>query len=686
MNSSDPKTTQNTEQRTTRRLLAPIIPALCAATLACSGDSGGDSATSTSAATDQATATEATTDASGTDATTTAGTSQGGTATAASESDSATDTTTTGTDTNSSTSAATGSATDSDSDSATDSATDSDSDSDTGTTGVDPGVLSCSADLRDVIDEQGVVVETCAPDQGCAAGACVAACASAAASDANFGCEFIVPTPPAYPPAKPPCFAAFLANTWGHPAQVSLSRGGAALDISGAARLVTPGLAPKDWPTLPAEGIPTDGVAVIFLSSDPTSVMPETNVKLSCPVTPAVNASTVIPASGRSDAFVISATIPVTAYDIMPFGGAPSHFPSASLLFPTAVWGNNYVAIAPPIGTYNPPGPLWMQIVGLEDGTKVELRPTAELSSGPSLNGALADQLAVFEVNAGEVMQWQLPQAQKKDPSGTIVLSDKPVGLYTGNRFLRLQPTPAPGGESAHQQNSAVTALGSTYVAAPYETRRKDLAPEVIDYRMVGVVDGTTLTYNPPIPGAPAALAQGQIADFKTDLAFKVSSQDAKHPFALAQMMVTANLPGGTRPGATAMGYPPMLGDEEFVIVLPPAQFLGRYAFFTDPTYPTTNLVLTRARKANKFEPVTVDCLGELDGWKPVGDEGFYEYTTVDLVRAGVGVKGCENGLHLAESAGPFGLVVWGLDSYSSYAYPAGGNASALSDVVIIPQ
>ena len=36
------------------------------------------------------------------------------------------------------------------------------------------------------------------------------------------------------------------------------------------------------------------------------------------------------------------------------------------------------------------------------------------------------------------------------------------------------------------------------------------------------------------------------------------------------------------------------LGDEEFVIVLPPAQFLARYAFFTDPTYATTNLVFTR--------------------------------------------------------------------------------------------
>lgn len=476
----------------------------------------------------------------------------------------------------------------------------------------------------------------------------------------------------------------FLANTWGHPAKIAVSRAGVPLDISAAARLATPGLAPKDWPPVPAEGIPNDGVGVVFLSSDPNAIMPENKVPLTCPVTPAVNAATVIPASGRGAAFTISADIPVTAYDILPFGGARSHFPSATLLFPTSVWGTNYVAIAPPAGTHNPPGPMWLQIVGLEDGTKVEVRPTVDLLQGPGLNGALAGQLAAYELGAGEVLQWQLPQGNK-DGSGTLLLSDKPVALHTGNRFLRLQPMPAPGGEAAHQQNLAVSALGVEYVAAPYETRRKDLAPEDVDYRMVGVVDGTELIYDPPVPGAPAILSKGQVVDFATKEAFRVRSQDDEHPFALAQLMDTANLPGGSRPGATAPGFGTALGDEEFVIVLPPAQFLSRYAFFTDPTYATTNLVLTRAKHEGVFQSVTVDCLGEIGGWKPVGQEGLYEFTTVDLVRADIGVNGCTNGLHLAESKGPFGLVVWGLDSYSSYAYPAGGSAEAITDVVVLP-
>ena len=558
-------------------------------------------------------------------------------------------------------------------------------DTTTGTTGdPPPPVLHCSLDLHSVLDEMNQVVEPCAPDEGCLGATCVPACQAAAASGANFGCDFLAPTPPSYPPALPPCFAVFLANTWGHPAKISGTRGGQPLDLSTAARIVTAGLAPNMWPVVPPEGIPADAVAVVFLSSDPNAIMPENQVPLYCPVTPTVNSSTALLTSGRGQAFQLGSDIPLTAYDILPFGGARSHFPSAELLFPTSAWGDNYVAIVPPIGTTGNPGPMWLQVVGQQDGTTVQIVPTTNLAAGPGLLAAPADQLSEFTVGAGEVLQWQLP-APPGEASGTVLLSDKPIALHTGNRFLRLQPMEAPGGEAAHQQNSSVTALGHEYIGSPYETRKKDLTPEDVDYRFVGAVDGTTLEYDPPIPGAPLALDRGQVADFATKLPFRVRSQDPDHPFAMAQLMDTANLPGGSRPGATAPGFGLALGDEEFVLVLPPAQFLARYAFFTDPTYATTNLVFTRLNNGGGFKDVTVDCLGTITGWQPVGQDGFYEVATADLVRADIGVNGCTNGHHLAESDGPFGLVVWGLDSYSSYAYPAGGSALVLTDIIIEP-
>jgi hypothetical protein len=154
--------------------------------------------------------------------------------------------------------------------------------------------------------------------------------------------------------------------------------------------------------------------------------------------------------------------------------------------------------------------------------------------------------------------------------------------------------------------------------------------------------------------------------------------------------MHTANVDCGSRHGASAAGTSPgvmqLLGDEEFVVMMPAGQFLSKYVFFTDPAYPTTNLALTRVKTSSGFKDVKLGCLGNVTGWKPVGTSGQYEVTTVDLMRAGVASGTCTNGRHVAESEGPFGVVVWGLDTYSSYGYPAGGNASTLSTITVEPK
>ena len=93
-------------------------------------------------------------------------------------------------------------------------------------------------------------------------------------------------------------------------------------------------------------------------------------------------------------------------------------------------------------------------------------------------------------------------------------------GVYTGNTYLFVATADAPGGggsDAAHQQIAAVTALGSEYVSPGVPTRRQDMGVESVVYRMVGVVDGTTLTYDPlPPPGAPTTLNLAQVAEFET--------------------------------------------------------------------------------------------------------------------------------------------------------------------------
>jgi hypothetical protein len=128
------------------------------------------------------------------------------------------------------------------------------------------------------------------------------------------------------------------------------------------------------------------------------------------------------------------------------------------------------------------------------------------------------------------------------------------------------------------------------------------------------------------------------------------------------------------------------LGDEEWVNLLPPYQFLTRYVFFTDPSYGTTNLVVTRVRSDEGFHDVTIECLGTVTGWMPVGNEGKYEVAHVDLLRGGIPAGNCTTSRQVAHSNGRFGITVWGTDDFASYGYPAGGNVGTINQVrVVVP-
>jgi hypothetical protein len=313
----------------------------------------------------------------------------------------------------------------------------------------------------------------------------------------------------------------------------------------------------------------------------------------------------------------------------------------------------------------------------------VRIRPTADFAASGTLPALTRGSTTNANLTAGQYLQYQLPPGTS-DPTGTVIVANRPVAVFAGNRFLRLQPMDAPGGDSTHQQMLPVSALSNQYVGAPHDTRRRDLMPEVIPYRIVGAVDGTTLAFDPPIAGVPLSIQRGTVVDFRTDQPFIVRSQDAMHPFSFAQMMTSSTVPSGSREGALEPYQGRLLGDEEFVIAMPPAQFLRRYVFFTDPSYPTTSLTIVRERTmAGAFAPVNIGCVGDVSGFRPVGSDGRFEYANVDLLRAGRSASGCTNGRHTAQSDAPFGITVWGLDSYSSYAYPAGGNAAVLAAIPV---
>jgi hypothetical protein len=224
--------------------------------------------------------------------------------------------------------------------------------------------------------------------------------------------------------------------------------------------------------------------------------------------------------------------------------------------------------------------------------------------------------------------------------------------------------------------------MGSEFAVAGY--RPRTTYPENRLYRFIGAVDGTRLSYDPNV-GGPTDIGKGQVLEFNTDTPFSVRSQGADHPFMILTYMSSANDLGTAN---DRQGY----GDPEVVRAVPVAQHRNDYTFFTDPTYPETNLVVTRKRGANGFADVKLDCAGTVEGWQPIDSADTYEYTRVDLVRHDFQKQGnCDNGRHQMTSTDPFGLTVWGwgspetksLTTYVSYGYPAGENLAPINQVVV---
>jgi hypothetical protein len=112
--------------------------------------------------------------------------------------------------------------------------------------------------------------------------------------------------------------------------------------------------------------------------------------------------------------------------------------------------------------------------------------------------------------------------------------------------------------------------------------------------------------------------------------------------------------------------------------------------FFTDPTYPETDLVIVREKGTDgQFHDVKLDCAGTLSGWQTVG---AYEWTRADLQTGNfTPVGNCNNGRHEITSTAPFGLQVWGWGTPNttsftanvSYGYPGGMNLAPINSVVI---
>ncbi len=528
-----------------------------------------------------------------------------------------------------------------------------------------PPSTHCSGDLHSILDQNNTVLQTCPPDQGCGAAGCVPACDSARDNQSSIGCDYYAVAPDAISAGQGGCFAAFIANTWGVPITIKAEYAGQPLNIAQAAAMPSGSGASLTYSKLPNNQLPANKIAILFLSR---------NANIACPngFTPGIAADSAAHGTTIGNAFHISSSAPVVAYDIYPYGGSLSYAASATLLLPSTSWSDNYIAVAPfrkdvVVASAQPS----LEIVAQENGTTVTISPTAAIVAGNGVAGTAKGTPHTYNLNKGQVLQF----TQDQELTGSPIQANKPIGVWGAATCLNVDVSDT-ACDVAHQEIPPVKALGFEYIAVRYRNRNANNPPENVPWRFVGAVNGTTLTYLPSKPtGAPSTLALGGLAEVWDPGPFVVKSQDNQHPFYMSGYMTGQD-------HAPASGT----GDPEFVNLIAPQEFLPTYVFMTDPTYANTNLVVVRKDFGQGFTDVKLDCIpSPLTGWQTIGGT-VYQYTRVDISKDAKGQGQCDNGLHTISSSNPFGLTVWGWDQYVSYAYPAGASVQPINTVIVPAQ
>ncbi|MEP7122384.1 MAG: IgGFc-binding protein [Byssovorax sp.] len=495
-----------------------------------------------------------------------------------------------------------------------------------------PGTGSCDGEMGTFCrgDGSGFSVEVCDPVQGTScnpgAGRCDGACGLTALGKSYIGCDYYPTVTANLTDSAVFHFAVTVSNTSKLPAAVTVTQGPATL----AAVLVAP-----------------HSVEVVILPWNEALKGPSSVLLAPFPQSVAV----------AKGAYRLRSTQPVTVVQWNPLeyacGGALSYSNDASLLLPSTAWTGAYRVAA----RHHFKGSSgFYAVTAREDGTLVTVTP------GPGgglvkagVPGIGTDGSGQTLLDAGDVIEIVTDGAEDPsdpdDVTGTLVSADKPVQVIAGHQCTYV---PDEVGACDHLEESMfpLETLASKYLVSAPLAPSGDGAVEPERVRIIATRDGTTLSYDPPQPGAPASigLAGAWVEIPDTAASFQVS---ANQPILVAQYLLGQELTGG--------------GDPSLSLAVSPAQYRTSYLFHAPTSYGLNYVNIT----------APVGAVVALDG-QPVPADSFSALGSTGFAVSRRSLSNGASGSHTAASAVPFGITVYGYGEYTSYWVPGGLNLAVL--------
>jgi hypothetical protein len=378
-------------------------------------------------------------------------------------------------------------------------------------------------------------------------------------------------------------------------------------------------------------------------------------------------------------AYRVISSRPVIASQFNPFHysarGVFSYTNDASLLYPAHTLGTEHFgATVPPFSTGAGPSatrfPGYLALIGTEDETHVEIVASGYIAPDRDgrWNAAAPGDTVVFTLDRGEVAQVaegipppctpERPGARpldgtdvafacpepEYDLTGSEVRSNRPIAVF-GGHGCAFVPVETPACDHLETQLAPVTTWGTRFDTLPLIEPGSG-APNYL--KIIAARDDTTVTVTPSA-GGPVTLDRGEHVELRITEGVSIS---ATHPIQVAQLLagqhaVVPKLERGD-PALTAL-VPAEQYRRDYVLLMPSSYgpAFGGQSFLLVSRTPGTDILLDD-------EPLEAT-------WTTLGDREL----------AIVPVPG---GIHRArtERGDPFGLIAYGLGSYTSYAYPAG--------------
>ena len=362
-------------------------------------------------------------------------------------------------------------------------------------------------------------------------------------------------------------------------------------------------------------------------------------------------------------AYRIVSDVPVIAYQFQPVDGQASFTSDASLLLPTSALDTFYYVVGWGRPSFHD---AEIQIVATENNTTIDITPSVVTDAGGGLGSMSPGMLYTYNLDDGDLLQFEGPSGANGAFTGTYITSDKPIMVMSSHLCANVPSLP-PYCCCDHMEEvmTGLQTWGTTYVASRMPVRNSG-TPEASQWQIFASENNTTINITAAgavtgLPVTPLVMMQGDVLEL--DVGGSIADPGdfvvaADKPIMLMEYMSSSQYTNASTQNAGDPAQTQMVAAEQYLdnyVVLVPLNWVNDFMIITKPVGATVNL----------------------DGIL-VPQSSFTQVGTSTWEVARISVT---DGVHTLDGTMPFGVIVVGYDSYDSYAYPGGLNQALINPI-----